>query len=165
MADPLTIIGGLSAVIGLCGTAHSFVTTACRFVKQAGGAFADVKHFENQVETFSEIIGVAQVFLNDYCKRNEKFPSVVSLRSRDILQKIRDQATLVQKRLQDVVDRVKGLGSSPILWASIKWIQNKSSISELLDEMEKVKTSLNFLVALAGHEEQIRSGRDNSDAM
>ncbi len=161
--DPFTIISGLAAVLQLCGTARAVVKVAHRFSRNAGGASADVRRFAIQVQIFSDVVEAAEFSLQSYCTKNQKSPLVVFIHSRGILDNIGEEAKAVQEHLRDIRARVRSLGSSSILWASIKWTWNKSSILELVPEMESVKGSLNLLLAISGFEERTGAGRNASD--
>ena len=159
----MEIIGGLAAVAQLCGTARTLAKVIYRFSRNVGGASGDVRRFANQVQTFSDLVEAAELSLHSYCTKNPKSPLVVFIRSRRILDNIGDEAKAVQEHLRDIRARVRGLRSSSILWASFKWTWNKSSILELVPEMESVKGSLNLLLAISGFEERTGAGRNGSD--
>ncbi|KAH6850575.1 hypothetical protein B0I37DRAFT_117004 [Chaetomium sp. MPI-CAGE-AT-0009] len=148
MAEFLAIAGGMAAVVQLAGTARRFFKTLRRFSMNAGAAGAEVERFANQVRTFSNAIELAEQTLSIYCREHPKSPLVAFVDRSKILANIDSEARAVQTHLRAVHARVVNMKSRSILWASIKWSFNKSSILELNPEMESVKASLNLLIAL-----------------
>jgi hypothetical protein len=160
--DPFTIIGGLAAVVQLCGTARAVAKVAYRFASNVGGASAEVKRFAIQVLLFCDVVEAAELSLRNYCTENEESPLVDFICSRRILDNIGHEAEAVEEHLRAIHDQVRGLGSSSILWASIKWTLKKSSILGLVPEMECVKSSLNLLAAICQLQRRTCSGQDGS---
>lgn len=132
MAEVLAVVGGLAAAVQLCGSALRFSNVLFRFSTDAGAATAEVERFALQVRSFSKAVNVAQITLIKYIRECPKSAVVVHISSVHILADIDSEAATVQKHLLDIQAQVKGLKSRSVVWASIKWTWNKSSIMELL---------------------------------
>ncbi len=167
LMDPFSIIGGLAAVTQLCGTALTVANVAHRFARNAGGASAEVKRFADQVRIFADGVRIAELSLRNYCTdtKNQESPLVLFVCSRHLLDLIGDEAKVVQQRLRIIRDQIKGLGSSSILWAAIKWTWKRPSILGLVPEMESIKSSLNLMVVSSMLDELVCAGRRNSDEL
>lgn len=155
MAEFLAIAGGMAAVVQLAGTGRRFFKTLHRFAMNAGSAGAEVERFANQVRTFSDAVELAEQTLSTYCREHPKSPLVAYIWRRKILANIDSEARAVRLHLRDIQARVVNMESRSVLWASLKWTINKSSILELSPEMESVKTSLGLLMATAQFEDRM----------
>ena len=122
-----------------------------------------MKRFALQVQAFSDVVEAAELSLRNYCTENKESSLVDFICSRRILDNIGHEAEAVEEHLRAIRDQVRGLGSSSILWASMKWALKKSSILGLFPEMECVKSSLNLLVAICVLHKRTCSGRDGSE--
>ena len=150
MAEVLAVLGGLAAVIQLCTSARKFARVLLQFAADNGTATTEVKRFALQVQTFSDAIGITQITLCDFCRKNPNSPVVTFFASHRVLSKINLLAQHVQDHLQVIHDQVRGMNSRWMLWASILWtFHTKSSILALYPEMESVKTTLGLLTATA----------------
>jgi hypothetical protein len=149
MAEVLAITGGLAAALQLSSYAKKLAKALYRFSKDAGAARREVERFSNQVQSFSDTVGLAHGTLSHFCSENPRSPVVVYISSNDVLKNIGSEAMAVKAHLRKIQHQVIGLRSSVTLWAIVKWAYKKSTISELFPEMESVKTSLSLVIATA----------------
>jgi hypothetical protein len=165
MAEVLAITGGLAAALQLSSGAKKFATTLYRFARDAGLAGREVERFANQVQSFSDTVGLAHGTLSQFCSENPTSRVVVFISSKNVLKNIGTEAMAVRAHLRQIQHQVIGLRSTVTLWASFKWSIKKSSILELTPEMESVKTSLGLVLACVQFATTMARYKDDADGL
>lgn len=148
----LAAAGGLAACLQLADYGIRFASGLYAFAENAAAAGEELERFANRLQLFSTTTKLARTTLAQHCSAYPKSPAVVFMDRAGIISDVGKESTTLLRRLRRTKRTLKAMDSSWALVTSIKWFLKKSSIMELLPEMDGLQANLSLLMVIANYE-------------
>jgi len=108
--EPLSIIGGIAAVSQLIVLGKDFAVVLHKFFRNSGDTIDEVERFASQVDSFTQIVGIAEVSLAIHCREHQNDSAVLHfMQDRGLLAAISGESKIVTKRLREARDKIRDI--------------------------------------------------------
>nr|XP_036582217.1 uncharacterized protein CTRU02_07783 [Colletotrichum truncatum]KAF6790877.1 hypothetical protein CTRU02_07783 [Colletotrichum truncatum] len=153
MAEPLTIIAFIPALIQLGEYSFKFAKILRKYRRDEGLMDREIKNYENQILTFGMAIRTASSRLQ---RHHEKYPRSQAFRdfsNQDILNCLVKQEIGIDERLIMLERQVEeSLQSRFTAVRYFRWYRSSAEILKLLPQMDSIRNTLHLLIEISHYE-------------
>lgn len=152
MAELLGVIGSILAV----ATVTTQLSRSLYGISRSIGSVRDeVNRLAMETADFSSLMRLIHMALSNHCSRIIKQDESSVLRAiteREVFSQLVDHCEDINTDIEQIKPHLRSLESRFSILSRIKWLMQKSDVQTLGWTMEKMKSSLNLLVALVAFE-------------
>ncbi len=139
----------IAALLQLAEFGTSIASALYSAARSAAAAERELESLAHRIQLFSTSVRAAREALKRHCTEYPTSPVVLFIEHHRVLRDVKRGSRFIRRRLGESEDKLEAIYSSSALWMSIKWTLQRSSILELLPELDGFQANLNLLVSVA----------------
>lgn len=150
--DPLSIAGAILGLLGLVSTGTSLAKTLYHIASRAGPIHDEIQSFANHISQFSKLLKLTYETFEKFRAKKLNLNVANRLTQEGVFEHLRRQTRLIFNEIKNIKPFFRSLKQGFDWIVRLKWVLNKARVEALGLEIDRIKSTLAWIIALSQFE-------------